>query len=112
MQGFIARANIDHYLSVLSSTDLAAQNRDTVTKLLIEEEDRLGHDLEHLQFAEDRAARSRDRVSYLRKLCGAFADGSADRAQAEKVLANFEVTHRLTERFCYCMREKVYSRGI
>ena len=55
MHRYIARANIDHYLSVLSSSDLTPQNRDTVTKLLIGEEDRLGHDLEHLQFAEDRA---------------------------------------------------------
>ncbi len=52
MHRYIARANIDHYLHVLNSTDLTAQNRETVTKLLLGEEDRLSHDLEQLQFAE------------------------------------------------------------
>jgi hypothetical protein len=107
---FIARANVDHCLGVLNSTDLTPKNRETVTKSLIAEEDKLSHDLEHLEFAEGWAARSRDRVNYLRKLRDTFADGSTDRAQAEEVLANFEATHLLTEQFCHRIREKVTSR--
>jgi hypothetical protein len=58
MHRYIARANIGHYLSVLSSTDLTERNRETVIKLLVGEEDRLSHDLEQLQFAEDRPVRA------------------------------------------------------
>jgi hypothetical protein len=112
METFLACANIDHYLSVLNATDLSPQNRATVMKLLVAEEDRLSHDMEQLQFAESRFARSRDRVNHLRKLRDGFADGSADRINAEKVLANFEATLQLTVQFCQRMREKVNSHGI
>lgn len=107
-----SRANIDHYLGILSGTDLTSQNREMVIKLLIGEEDRFSHDLEELAFAEERAARSRDRVTYFRRLRDGFPDGSTDRAQAEKVLANFEATHQLVVQFCHRIREKVKSRGI
>ena len=60
----------------------------------------------------ERSGMSRDRVSYLRRLRDGFADGSADRAQADKVLANSEVTHQMVERFCHYMRGKVNSRGV
>jgi hypothetical protein len=112
MDRFVACANIDHYLSVLNTTDLSPQNRATIIKLLIAEEDKLSHDLEQLEFAESRFTRSKDRVNHLRKLRDGFADGSTDRANAEKVLATFEVTHQLTEQFCLRMREKVNSNGI
>ncbi len=112
MHRYIGRANIDHYLSILYSTDLTVRNRETVVKLLIGEEDRLSHDLEQLQFAEDRAVRSRDRVIHLRKLRDGLPDGSTDRARAEKVLVNCEATHELVEHFCHRMREKVNSHGL
>jgi len=56
MDRFVARENIDHYLRLLNSTGLGPEKRATVTKLLIEEFDNLGHDLEQLEFAETRAA--------------------------------------------------------
>jgi len=112
MHRYIARTNIDHYLGLLNGTDLTAQNRTIITKLLLGEEDRLSRDLEQLQFAEDRTARSRDRVNHLRKLRDVFVEGSTDRAQANRTLANCEALHQLMERFCHRMRERVHSRGI
>ena len=106
MDTFIACANVDHYLSVLNSTDLSPKNRAMVIKLLVAEEDKLSHDLEQLQFAESRLVRSRERVNHLTKLRDGFADGSKDRANAEKVLATFEVTHQLTVQFYQRMRQK------
>jgi hypothetical protein len=54
---YVARANINHYLSLLNSgAELSHQNSGTITKLLLAEEDKLGHDLEQLEFAETRAA--------------------------------------------------------
>jgi hypothetical protein len=112
MESYVTHANIDHYSSILTTQCLTARNRDTITKLMIIEEDKLGRDLEHLQFAEDRAARSRDRLNRFRKLRDAFADGSSERVQADKTLANFEAIHRLMEQFCRQMREKVNSRSL
>jgi hypothetical protein len=38
---YVSRANIDHYLDLLDGRDLAHANRNTITSLLIDEEDRL-----------------------------------------------------------------------
>lgn len=112
MDSYVAHANIDHYFGILSTQRVTAGNRETITRLMIAEEDKLGRDLEHLQFAEDRAARSRDRLNHFRRLRDAFADGSTEQAQADKVLANFEAIHQLMEQFCRRMREKVNSNAL
>ncbi len=108
----VVHANIDHYLNILTDQGLPERNRDTIIKLMIAEEDKLSHDLEQLEFAEDRAARSRDRVNYLRRLRDAFVVGSTERAQADRTLANFEAIHHLVEQFCRHMREKVNTRRL
>ena len=112
MDQYVARANIDHYLSLLNGAYLSSRNSGTVTKLLLAEEDKLGHDLEHLEFAEARAAKSRDRVEHFRRLRDAFAEGSTDRAQADSMLAKFQAIHELMEQFCQRMRGRVNSRRI
>lgn len=112
MDRFIARANIDHYASLLNSSDLAHPNRAVITKMLVAEEDKLAHDFEQLDFAESRTAQSWDRVNHARKLRDGFADGSADRARADRVLKNFETIHRLFETFCHHLRERVNSRDL
>ena len=45
MYRYVARANIDHFLGFLNDADLAPERRAVIVKLLIEEEDKLGHDL-------------------------------------------------------------------
>ncbi len=110
---YVAHANIDHYLHLLTSqSQLTDGNRTTITKLMVAEEDKLGRDLEHLQFAEIRTARARDRLNHLSRLRDAFADGSSERMQAEKALANFEAIYKLMEQFCGHMRKKVNSSHI
>lgn len=112
MDRYVAHANIDHYFNLLTVQGLTDGNRDTIVKLMLAEEDKLGRDLEHLQFAEDRAARGRDRLNYLRGLRAAFADGSTEQARADDMLANFETTQNLMEQFCRRMREQVHSNRI
>jgi DNA-binding MltR family transcriptional regulator len=112
MNRFAARANIDHYIGVLNDSDLAPHDRGRITELLIAEEDKLGHDLEQLQFAEDRTAKSLERLTNLKRLRERFNDGSTHRAQADRALANFEAIHQLMEQFCRRMREKANSRGL
>ncbi len=51
MDQFIARANIDHYLEMLKNNDISSHNRSMITKLLIEEENKLGRDHEQLGIA-------------------------------------------------------------
>ena len=106
MRRFIARENIDHYLHLLNGTGLGPEKRATVTKLLIEELDKLGHDIEQLDFAETRAASGRDRLNQVRRK---LRDISAPehRGQAERLVANFEATQKLLDGFCHHLRNKV-----
>jgi hypothetical protein len=63
MERCIARANIDHFLHLLEDANTASDVRATVMKLLIQEEAKLGFDLEQLQFAKDRVATGRERLN-------------------------------------------------
>lgn len=109
MDRFIAQANVDHFISLLNGSDLTLRNRDTVVRLLIAEEDKLGHGLEQLEFAESRTAQSRDRLNYARKLRDGFIEGSTDRQRADVTLENFQAIHQLFEQFCHQLRERVNS---
>ena len=110
MDRFIAQANIDHYLSLLKSADLSTANRATIIKLLVTEEDKLAHDLEHLEFAERRTANCRERVNHFRNMLGGLVHGSTDHAHADRMLAAAEETHRLMDQFCHHLHEKVSRR--
>lgn len=109
---FIACANIDHFVSVLNNSDLTHPNRAVITKMLIAEEDKLGRSLEELDFAEDRTARSWDRVNHARKLRDGYPEGSVERASADKRLESFEAIHRLFEQFCHQLRSAVSARDL
>ena len=111
MDQFIARANIDHYLDLLHNNAIPARNKATISKLLIEEENKLSHDIEQLEFAERKATACRDRLDRQRRLRECFAAGSTDRVQAERVLVSFEATLQLVEGFCAHMRKKVIARS-
>lgn len=107
MDRFIARANIDHYLYLLGQADLGPEKRAAVTKMLIEEEDKLSRDLEHLEFAQVRAATGRDRLNGLRQKRDGFAEHSAQRATAERLIANFEGIQQLLDDFCHHLQARV-----
>lgn len=109
MDSYVSYANIDHFLSILTSQDISDHNRKTVTKLMVAEEDKLGRDLAHLEFAQARASQSRERLSYLSRLRDAFADGTEDRIRADRLLTNFQATHDLMEDFCRRLRDRVNS---
>jgi hypothetical protein len=86
---------------------LGAERR-IITKLLIEKEDKLGHDLEQLEFAENRAADGRDRLNRLRGRLDSV--GAEHREQAERMIANSAATQKLLNGFCHHLRVKVSSR--
>ena len=102
----MGQATVDYYLGVLYEPDLSAQRRRVVTKLLIEEEDKLGHDVEQLQFAESRATQGRERLNKLRqKVESEFMDD----AQAKRLVANFEAIQRSLESHRDRLRAKLNS---
>lgn len=111
-ESYVARANIDHYLDLLDKPDVPIANRATIIKLLIAEEDKLGHDLEQIEFAESRAAKGRSRLNRLRHLRDSFIAGSTDRAQADRLISNFEAIQHLMEHFCRSKRDRVNSSAI
>jgi hypothetical protein len=107
MKKFVAHANIDHYVGLLEMSDISARNRSMINKLLIEEENKLGRDREHLEFAERRAAACRLRAAGQRRLMDSFAPDSTDWVQAERLLANMESLAQLIEGFCAQTRRQV-----
>ena len=111
MDNFIARANIDHYLELLGEDDIPPAKRTVITRLLIEEENKLSRDLEQLEFAESRAAACRDRLSRLRRLRDGLGE-SADRQRADGMVRTFEAILAEIDNVCSRMRRRIESRGL
>lgn len=112
MDRYIARSNIDHYLTRLNGNDLAPDSRSTITKMLIAEEDKLSHDLEQIEFAESRAAAGRKRIDQIRNLRGRFAFGTSERREADRLLVNVENLQTLLEDFCHRLHARIKSSGL
>lgn len=112
MEPFIARANIDHFLDLLRDDDLPAERISAINQLLIAEENKLSRDLEQLDFAESRAALYRSRLDGLLRWRDGFADGSSERSRADGVVAKFEVTLEIVDRFCLQLRRQVNRRSL
>jgi hypothetical protein len=111
MDNYVARANIDHYLELLDRDDIPSEKRTVITKLLIEEENRLSHDLEQLEFAESRVAACRGRLGRLQHLRHNL-DDSADRQRADDLLQTFQTTLERLESFCRQMRKRVEANRL
>lgn len=111
MNRFVARANVEHYLNLLDG-EISPESRSTVMKLLVEEEDKLSHDLEQLGFAEQRVVDGRRRVEQVRNLSSSFAHGTLEWEQAARLLVNLENIQTLLEDFCHRLRAAVHSNGL
>ena len=108
MYRFVARANIDNYISLLNGDVLLSPDKkSTITKLLIAEEDKLSHDLEQLEFAEVRAAKGRELLNRSRHRRDAAEPAIRD--NVERLIANIEATQQLLEEFCHQLRARVKS---
>jgi hypothetical protein len=107
MHRYVRQANVDHYLRILRSTDLTPQDRSSITGLLMAEIDKLAHDLEHLEFAESRAASYRKEVNELAEMRNSFAFGTTDRERAEAKLVKTENILTLLEDLCHRLRKMI-----
>ncbi|WFU62390.1 hypothetical protein [Bradyrhizobium brasilense] len=109
MYGYVTRANIDRYLNVLYSTDLTSHERQTVTRLLLGEFDKLRHDPAQLEFVETRAANGRERVNHARRLRESYALGTIEREESDRLLVDVESLQSLLDAFIVACTS---SRGI
>lgn len=110
MHGYVARANVDHYLGILSGHDLALQHRSTTMALLIAELDKLSGDVEHLEFAESKVAGSRQQVARAASIRDSFGVGTSQRTDAETYLIHLENIHTVLDDFCHRLRSRIGSR--
>ncbi|WP_049819895.1 hypothetical protein [Bradyrhizobium japonicum] len=109
MHRFIAQANVDHFISLLNGDDLTSDKRTAITKLLLAELDKLANELDHLEFAERKAAEGRDRVTRARETCNGHPFGTTEREQAERLLVSCENLQTVLEDFCHRLRDKINS---
>lgn len=111
MHQLVARANIDHFIGLLNGRDMTADYRRVVTQLLLAELDKLAHDLEHLEFAERKAAEDRGRVNDIRALRDGYPFGTTERKQTERLLISCENLQTVLEDFCHRLRARIKSCG-
>ncbi|MCP3463369.1 hypothetical protein [Bradyrhizobium sp. CCGUVB23] len=108
MYRYIARENIDRFLELLNDDSLASDRRAVVTKLLIDEENKLARDAEQLGFAEMRAAKGRERLHRAREqLAEAHPH---NHPQLERLVDNFEAIQKLLDGFCHQFQSRVNLR--
>lgn len=111
MHRFVASANVDHFIGLLTGNDLTPDKRTGITKLLIAELDKLAHDLEHLEFVEKKASEGRNRVSQARDIRDGHPFGTIQREHAERLLVSCENLQTVLEDFCHRLRAKINSPG-
>ncbi|MCG2630761.1 hypothetical protein L6654_29425 [Bradyrhizobium sp. WYCCWR 13023] len=112
MHRFVAKANVDHFIGLLSSSDLTPNKRRDITALLVAELHKLAHDLEHLDFAEKKVAEGREKVSGVRSMRNSHRFGTTERQQAEDLLVAHENLQTVLEDFCHRLRVKVVGRPL
>lgn len=111
MHRYVARANVDHYLSILSGNDLTIQHRSTTMALLIAELDKLSEDVEHLAFAESKIENSRQQVARAASIRDSFPAGTSERDHAERHLVQLENVRTALDDFCHRLRSNLSSRS-
>ena len=108
LREFVSRQNLDRYVEMLREDHLSGDDRATLTRLLIEEERKLGREREDLEGAERRVGDGRARIDRLRREIEALDDGAG--GQARRLLANLEETQRLLEEHYHRLKQ-AWSRN-
>lgn len=111
MDRIVARNKIDHYLNLLYGGHTSADDRAAINQMLVAELDKLGLGMVDLEYAESRAVACRRRFDQISRWRNGFADGTIERAQADKVAAQFESTLQIVDTFCGQMRGRIYARA-
>jgi hypothetical protein len=70
--------------------------------------DKRGYDNDGLEFAQNKLAESRSRLTKFRALQNSFSAGSAERMQANRLVEEIEVLHRLIDQLCRQLRTRTH----
>lgn len=101
---FVIESNISLYLDRLNR-DLDQQTRDTVLKLLLDEEAKVGRAREHLERAEQRILEGRERLIRQRARIAEFPIGHPSLDGEEMLVDTLERTQALLEAHCERLRQ-------
>jgi hypothetical protein len=100
----VARANVDHYLGLLTGGDLAPDKKSVVVELLTADVEKLRRDPEAVEFVESRVASGRERVSRAMEMLESFPMGTPERGRAKRSLVALEDAQALLEDLCLSPR--------
>ena len=106
MDQFVAPANIDHFLEVLSAPT-SPNDGSVIHRLLLEEENKLARDRTQLEFVELKVARHRNHHDRMLTWRDGFEDGSPERQKADAIVERAKATLYFLEEFCGQMRRHV-----
>jgi hypothetical protein len=106
MNSVIARANIRFYRDILLS-DLGPEERSRVHKLLIEEEDKLGKDLQLLSDIEGHIAETARRIEAQQLLVRAMQANGHDGGQAQLLLDGLMESRQLSMEYRQRVKEEI-----
>jgi hypothetical protein len=96
LKDFVSGQNIDRFLDQLGEP-LEPERRETLLRLLTEEQDRLSHDREQLALARQRAAEVAGRVRRMKALAACYPPGADPRGGAASVVFALEQAQALIE---------------
>jgi hypothetical protein len=91
MDKFIARENIRHFRDRLE-TETNPSTRSLLHRLLVQEEDKLGHNSEALREIENHVARAKEHVNRQQALVASIGRDGRDRTQALMLLSAYSET--------------------
>jgi hypothetical protein len=104
MDKFVARENIRHFEDRLQ-TEIDPTTRSLLQRLLVQEEDKLGHNSEALREIENHISRAKGHVNRQQALIASQGDGH-DTAQAQVLLKAYSETLLTLEN----QREKILRK--
>jgi DNA-binding CsgD family transcriptional regulator len=93
---FTGKHNLEHFANRLGVESDPAR-RETMLRLIVEEEDKLGFGLEQLEIAEDRIAAGNKRIAMQRAVVARLGNGGSDTRLAKDVLATLVKAQALFE---------------
>jgi hypothetical protein len=98
MNRFVARQNINHLADQFSFA-AAPEKRDTLARLLVDEEDKLGRGYEQLEIADHRLSIASIMISKQEDLVERYEMEGHDTALVREVLVSLQVSKSLFETF-------------
>ncbi len=111
MNVFVTETNVEIYLSRLHET-WDAETRDTLLRLLAQEESQMGNSREHFENGERRVSEGRARVEKQRQMVNRLQDHELASHPAALFLQTLEMTQALLEKHLTLLRQRVEDKRL